>query len=160
MKIDLTKLVTNIIDSITINEEVKINEELIKNSNIKKLENVIFNGKITKDYDMNLELSGVISGTMILPDDITLEDTNYDFKIDILENIEELFKIDKNTIDILDYLWQNILVEVPLKVRNPKNEDIKLEGNGWRLISEDELANRSNRPFSDLSKLLDKEGSE
>ena len=160
MKIDLTKLITNIIDSININEEVKINEELIKNSNIKRLENVIFNGKITKDYDMNLELSGVISGTMILPDDITLEDTNYDFKIDILENIEELFKIDKNTIDILDYLWQNILVEVPLKVRNPKNENIKLEGNGWRLISEDDLANRSNRPFSDLSKLLDKEGSE
>ena len=160
MKIDLTKLITNIIDSININEEVKINEELIKNSNIKRLENVIFNGKITKDYDMNLELSGVISGTMILPDDITLEDTNYDFKIDILENIEELFKIDKNTIDILDYLWQNILVEVPLKVRNQKNENIKLEGNGWRLISEDDLANRSNRPFSDLSKLLDKEGSE
>ena len=63
-------------------------------------------------------------------------------------------------IDILDFLWQTILVEVPLKVRNPKNENIKLEGNGWRLITEDELNNRKYNPFSELSKLLDKEGSE
>jgi len=160
MKIDITKLVTNLIDSININEVVNIDKELIDNSNIKRLENVLFEGKITKDYDMNLELSGVISGTMILPDDITLEDVDYEFKIDVLENIEETFKIEKNTIDILDYLWQNILVEIPLKVRNPKNDNIKLEGNGWRLITEEELENRSNRPFSDLSKLFDKEGSE
>jgi len=160
MKIDLTNLVTNMIDSININENININNDILKNSNIKKLENVNFVGKITKDYDMNLELSGVISGTMILPDDITLEDVDYEFKIDVLENIEETFKIEKNTIDILDYLWQNILVEIPLKVRNPKNDNIKLEGNGWRLITEEELENRSNRPFSDLSKLFDKEGSE
>jgi len=158
MKIDLTNLVTNMIDSININENININNDILKNSNIKKLENVNFVGKITKDYDMNLELSGIVSGTMILPDDITLEDTNYDFKIEILENIEENFKIEKNSIDILDFLWQNILVEVPLKVRNPKNENIKLEGNGWRLISEEDLENRTNRPFSDLSDILDKGG--
>jgi len=158
MKIDLTNLVTNMIDSININENININNDILKNSNIKKLENVNFVGKITKDYDMNLELSGIVSGTMILPDDITLEDTNYDFKIEILENIEENFKIEKNSIDILDFLWQNILVEIPLKVRNPKNENIKLEGNGWRLISEEDLENRTNRPFSDLSDILDKGG--
>ena len=151
MKIDLTNLITNVISSININENVNINDDLIKTSNIKRLENVTFNGKITKNYDMNLELSGVISGIMILPDDITLEDTDYEFKIDILENIEETFKLDKNTIDILEYLWQNILVEVPLKVRNTKNENIRLEGDGWRLITEDELNNRNYNPLSDLS---------
>lgn len=158
MKIDLTNLVTNVISSININEKVNIDDELIKNSNIKRLENVLFSGRITIDYDMNLELSGVITGKMILPDDITLEDTDYEFEIDVLENIEEVFKVERNTIDILDYLWQNILVEVPLKVRNPKNENIHIEGDGWRLISEEELENRSNRPFSDLSLILDKGG--
>ena len=160
MRIDLTNLITNLSDAININEKVIINEELLENSNIKRLDSVVFEGKITKDYDMNLELSGVISGTMILPDDVTLEDTEYKFKVDILENIEDILKIERNTIDILDFLWQNILVEVPLKVRNPKNENIKLEGNGWRFITEEELNNRSNRPFSDLSIILDKEGSE
>lgn len=158
MKIDLTNLITNIIDSISINEKVIVNEELLEKSSIKRLENVEFNGKIKKDFDMNLELSGVISGKMILPDDVTLEDTDYEFKIDILENIEEVSKIERNTIDILDYLWQNILVEVPLKVHNPNNDNIRLEGNGWRLITEEELKNRKNNPFSDLSKILEKGG--
>ena len=160
MKIDLTNLITNVVDAININEKVVIPEQLSKTSNIKKLENVIFEGKITKDFEMNLVLDGVISGLMILPDDITLEDTNYEFKSIILENVEEILEIDKNTIDILDFLWQNILVEIPLKVHNPKNDNIKLEGDGWRLITEDELNNRKYNPFSDLSKLLDKEGSE
>lgn len=160
MKIDLTNLITNVVDSINIEQNLIIPEELIKESSIRKLENVIFKGKITKDYDMNLILEGIISGLMILPDDITLEDTEYEFKNEIEENIEEVLQINRNTIDLLELLWQNILVEIPLRVRNPKSENIHLEGNGWRLITEEELENRKNCPFSDLSKLLDKEGSE
>ena len=158
MKIDLTNLITNLIDSINISEKVIVDESLIENSNIKRLENVVFNGKITKDSDMNLELSGVISGNMVLPDDITLEDTDFEFKIDVLENVEQICQLEKNTIDILDFLWQNILVEVPLKVQNPNRKDIKLEGDGWRLITEEELENRKYNPFSDLSTILDKGG--
>lgn len=160
MKIDLTKLITNIVDAINIDESIIIPEELVKNSAIKKLENVKFVGRITKDYDMKLLLTGVISGLMVLPDDITLEDTNCDFKSEIEEYIEEILEIDKNSIDILDFLWQNILVEIPLRVRNPETENIKLEGNGWKFITEEELNNRKNCPFSDLSKILNKEGSE
>jgi len=160
MKIDLTSLVTNISDSININEKVVISEDLLKNSNIRKLENVIFQGKIIKDYDLNLLLEGTISGIMILPDDITLEDTKYEFNNDLSENINEIGKIDKNTIDILDYLWQNILVEVPMKVHNPKNDNIHLEGDGWRLITEEEVNDRKNNPFSDLSLILEKGGKE
>ena len=57
----------------------------------------------------------------------------------------------QKTIDITLDLWQNILVEIPLYAVNDKNKDIKLEGDGWRLISEDEaLANNDNNPFKDL----------
>ena len=53
------------------------------------------------------------------------------------------------------------LVEIPSKVRGNANEDINLEGDGWRLINEDEVHASNNSPFSDLQKLLDdKEGSE
>ena len=158
MRFDLTNLIANVVDAININEFVNIPEELIKASDIRRLDNVIFTGKITKDYDMNLVLNGVLSGTMVLPDDVTLEDTDYEFKSVIEENIEEVIKLEKNTIDILELLWQNILVEIPLKVHNPKNDNIKLEGNGWRFITEEELDNRKNCPFSDLSMILDKEG--
>lgn len=158
MKFNLTNLITNMVDSININEKVNIPEELLKTSDIRRLSDVNFKGKIFKDYDMNLVLEGVISGVMILPDDITLEDTECEFKGEISENIEEILKIEKNTIDILEILWQNILVEIPLKVCNPKNDNIKLEGEGWRLISEEEFNNQKYNPFSDLSKLLEKGG--
>lgn len=160
MKIDLTNLITNLTDAININEKVIIPEELIKESSIKRLENVSFVGKIFKDYDMNLSLEGVIKGTMILPDDVTLEDVSHEFKSDIEENLEDILEINKNNIDILEFLWQNILVEIPLKVRGENTDNIHLEGNGWRLITEEELENRKNTPFSDLSLLLNKEGSE
>ena len=158
MKIDLTNLVTNLSSSININEKVEINEELLKTSNLEKLDNVIFNGKIYKDYENNLILEGKISGTMILVDDLSLENVSYPFDGEIYENIEEIFKIEKNTIDILDYLWQNILVEVPMRVRSKNSENIHLEGDGWRLIKEEDLEKNNNHPFSDLSKLLNSKG--
>ena len=107
---------------------------------------------------MNLMLEGVISGVMVLPDDVTLEDVECEFKGEISENIEEILKLEKNNVDILDILWQNILVEIPLKVRNEENNNVKLEGEGWRLISEEEFNNQKYNPFSDLSKLLEKGG--
>lgn len=158
MKIDLTNLVTNLSSSIAINESVVIYEELLKKNNIRKLDNVVFNGKIYKDYENNLILEGTISGIMILADDLTLEDVSFPFNGEIYENIEEVMKIEKNSIDILDYLWQNILVEVPLKVRSEKSENVHLEGDGWKLISEDEFKKNNNHPFSDLSKLLNSKG--
>lgn len=156
MRIDLTNILANIVSAININEQVIIDNKMLKTSNIRRLDNTMFNGRIFKDYEDNLVLEGNITGTMVLPDDITLKDVNYEFKSEIFEYIEEVFTIDKNSIDILDYLWQNILVEVPLKVRTEEDDNITLKGDGWRLITEEELNNRSNRPFSDLSKLLDK----
>lgn len=156
MRIDLTNILANIVSAININEQVIIDNEMLKTSNIRRLDNTMFKGRIFKDYEDNLVLEGNITGTMVLPDDITLKDVNYEFKSEIFEYIEEVFTIDKNSIDILDYLWQNILVEVPLKVRSDEDDNITLKGVGWRLITEEELNNRSNRPFSDLSKLLDK----
>lgn len=156
MRIDLTNILANIVSAININEQVIIDNEILKTSSIRRLDNTMFKGRIFKDYEDNLVLEGNITGIMVLPDDITLKDVNYEFKSEIFEYIEEVFTIDKNSIDILDYLWQNILVEVPLKVRSDEDDNITLKGDGWRLITEEELNNRSNRPFSDLSKLLDK----
>ena len=58
----------------------------------------------------------------------------------------------QKTLDITDDLWQNILVEIPLRAVNEKNEHLSLKGDGWRLISEDEVnkANSTDNPFMDL----------
>ena len=142
---------------INIDSDVIIPEELLKTSTIRRLNNIHFIGYIDKLVDDSYELSGTLSGTMIIPDDITLEDFEYNFTSEIEENIDETRINFQKTIDITEDLWQNILVEIPLKAVNEKNKNIRLEGDGWRLISEDELASTKNNPLSSLEEILRKE---
>ena len=155
MTIDLFNLVVNN-KTIDIDSDIIIPNEYLENSGIRRLNNIHFKGNIKKLVDDTYSLEGVLSGTMILADDITLEDYEYNFTSEIEENIEETSINLQKTLDITDILWQNILIEVPSKVVNDKNKNIKLEGNGWRLISEDDLNNKNN-PLSELEDLLRKE---
>lgn len=150
MIIELFELVTKG-KKINIDNDINIPLELIKKSDIRKLSNVHFTGSLSKLVDDTYELTGTITGTMVIPDNITLEDYTYDFTSEIEEKIEETRVNYQKTLDITEDLWQNILVEIPLYAVNDKNKDIKLEGDGWRLISEDEInTNNDNNPFKDL----------
>ena len=142
---------------VNIDNEVNISEELLSTSTIRRLYNVHFNGYIDKLIDDTYELVGTLSGTMIIPDDITLEDFEYNFTSEIEENIDETRINYQKSIDITEDLWQNILVEIPLKAVNEKNKNIKLEGDGWRLISEEDLENTKNNPLSSLEEMFRKE---
>ncbi len=158
MNIDLTNLITNKESNIKLDIDVSFNDELLKETSIRKLNNTKFQGVINKLYDDEYEITGVLSGIMILPDDITLEDTEYSFSTEIEEKFIENedsndnnLIIMQNKLDITDFLWQNILVEIPMKVKNKKNENLKLQGDGWRLTTEEELEKESNNsPFKDL----------
>lgn len=88
---------------------------------------------------------------MHLKDDITLEPVEYKFKTDI----DEILPKFQNILDITDVLWQNILVEVPSKVRNT-DEEIELKGDGWRVITEERFneERKASKPFANLDKLL------
>lgn len=134
---------------INIDGEVNIPLELLNDSSIRRLDNVYFQGYINKLIDDSYELCGTLSGDMILPDDITLEDYKYNFTSEIEEKIDETRINLQKSIDITLDLWQNILVEVPLRAVNPRNENISLSGDGWRLISEEEVKTENN-PFMDL----------
>jgi len=152
MQIDLTKLLNSYIDTIEINEKVNIPENLLETSLITALKDVNLTGDISLNEDDNLNLTGKLSGIMILKDDITLEPVEYNFNTEL----EEILEKNKNILDITDILWQNILVEIPSKVRST-DEDINLEGNGWRVISEEQFIkerNNSNNPFANLDELL------
>lgn len=158
MIIDLTKLLTNITSSINIEKEVNLDNSMLTNTAIKDLHNVYLKAKISKDPDGNLLLEGSLKGTMILSDDITLEEVPYNFDTTIYEYLEETTKVINNSIDITNVIFENILVEVPSKVVKDQNRNIHMEGDGWRLITEEELSKvkEKNNPFSELSKLLEK----
>ena len=152
MQIDITKLLTHYIDTIEINEEVKIPDNILENSLITNLKDIKLDGELFLDEDDNLNLTGKLNGTMILKDDITLEPVEYKFETEL----EEILEKSKHILDITDILWQNILVEIPSKVRST-DEDINLEGDGWRVISEEQFQkerNKSNNPFANLDELL------
>ena len=152
MQIDITKLLTNSSNTIYLNEELTIPDNINTDSRITSLNNLKFNGKITLDEANELSLTGKLSGTMILKDDITLEKVNYDFETDI----EEILEKENNIVDLTDIMYQNIVVEIPSKVR-ATSEDIELSGDGWRVISEDTYnreRNNKNNPFGNLNELL------
>lgn len=155
MTIDLFNLVVNN-KTISIDSDIIVPNDYLEKSGIRRLNNIHFKGSIKKLVDDTYSLEGVLTGTMILADDITLEDYEYNFTSEIEENIEETSINLQKTLDITDILWQNILIEVPSKVVSDKNKNLKLEGNGWRLISEDDL-NNINNPLSELEDLLRKE---
>lgn len=162
MIIDLTKLITSSMEELEVHGEVVIDAEVMQNTSIVRLESVTFDGEVTKLCDNSYQIVGLIKGIMVLPDDITLEEVEYSFVSEIEEKFSEFsvnnennLKIVQNNLDITDFLWQNILVEIPLKVVSEKNRDVTLKGDGWRLVTEDELKTSNDSPFSELSKMFD-----
>ena len=108
-------------------------------------------------------IKGLLKGIMILPDDVTLERVSIPFGVEIDTDFGENFETDENNliifennIDLISFLWQNIVLEVPSKVRGKKDEEITLEGDGWRLMTEDEYNKGNNLGLSELKTLLDK----
>ena len=152
MQIDITKLLNSYIDEQEVNGLIEIPQNLISSSLITELKNIQIDGELFLDEDDNLNLTGKLTGTMILRDDITLEPVEYNFDT----NLEEILEKKQNILDITDILWQNILVEIPSKVRST-DEDINLEGDGWRVISEERFnqeRNKLNNPFANLDELF------
>ena len=114
--------------------------------------NITIKGKLTINEENDLVIEANISGIMVLKDDLTLEPVLYNFDTEI----EDIIENRQNNLDITDIIWQNIVVEIPSKVRST-DEDFELSGDGWRVISEDKYnreRNSNNNPFSNLDELL------
>lgn len=149
MEIDL-----NFNDSYKLDEIVSVPSTYYENSGVKKLDNIKVLGKLYYDPEDNLYASVSIDGTMILNDDISLEEVEYPFSIEYDDILEENLKNNENTLDLFEFLWENIVLEVPLKFTKVTNLS-EFHGDGWKLISEEESILKSN-PFSQLLENFDK----
>ena len=153
MNIELDELFCHNTDKIVIDEDVLFTEEY-SSSDIKELKEVHFSGLIKESSDTTIKLEGTLTGTMVIEDSISLEDVDYSFSCEIDENLDEILENNQNTIDILEVLWQNIVLEIPLKFTVV--EDLsKYQGDGWKVISEDEI--RRDNPFSILTENMKEE---
>lgn len=137
MKIDLNYL--NRFGKIDIDSDFILDESYYKNTDIRKLENLHVSGEISVDYDDDINFNINISGRMILPCAVTLVDVPYDFNTNIEENIgkfEEIYKNNKNSLEISPILWENIVLEIPIRVVSKDIKPSNTSGDGWELISE------------------------
>ena len=140
MIIDLTKLIYNNLYKLPIKGEVIVPKEMLKNTDIRRISPVKVEGYIFNNEE-EYELYITIKGAMILPCARTLKDVEYPFSSEIDEiigeNDDNSLEINQNRLDIFPIVWQNILVDVPLRVLAPDASDEPVEGDGWRLITED-----------------------
>ena len=160
MIIDITKLKSNIVDKIDIDYSVSVDDDTLKESGIIELKDTYVKGFITKNEVDDYNLNVIISGTMVLPCSISLKPTNYEFSCSIDENVQELLeelgktlKNSENSLDIFPIIWENILMEIPMHIVNEDIHDVKLSGDGWRVITEVEDDSESVNP--ELQKLKD-----
>ena len=149
MDIDLTLLHSNTINEIDISNTYNIPKEYIYDEQVIDADNIEVEGKIyLKEQEDYIECN--IKGEITIEDSISLEPINYKIDTKYDDFVEENFKKNENTLDIFRFLWENIELEIPLQFT--RVEDLsKFHGDGWKLISEEELKH-SNNPFSDLLK--------
>lgn len=135
MKIDLRKLYA--LNKLSIDEEVIIPEEYYKNAGVRSLSKVKVNGDVTVNYEENIELHLNVSGEFIIPCAVTLDDVIVPFNTLIEEEIDQNKLNDEFFLDLLDVLWENIVLEIPVRVvkEGVKSED--LHGEGWELVTKE-----------------------
>lgn len=145
MNIDISKLLNYSLDEIPFKNSLILDENYFKNTDIKNISEVKIEGSFKREMDNLIILKMFIEGTMILPCSVSLVDVSYPFNIEIYEAIdmetnetEEYLKIVRNSIDILPLIWQNIVLEIPLKVLSPNIDRNSIKGDGWKLVDEDE----------------------
>ena len=157
MNIDLSKLLYNQTDEIIIDEVIDIPKEYLTDD-IKDISKVSVNGSITNDgYMLSLNLN--IKCVLTLICSVSLKDVKYEINTDIEEEIsednDENMKILNNSIDLLPIIWQNILMEIPIKVVSPDIEEKNIYGDGWKFITDEEDDEEIDPRLSKLKDFLD-----
>ena len=124
---------------IIIDDIVSFGEEYIKNTPIQKLDNVKVKGRAYYSVTGEIIFDCDVEGSFVLLDALTNEPVDYPFSIEISEPISEVDdEKDKNsikTLDIMDILWQNIVLEVPISFRKDPDQSIEMSGEGWELVN-------------------------
>ena len=135
MKINLNLL------PISIDEQVEIPKDFYENTSIKDLSSINVSGIIKYNLSEEIEIILDVDGEMVLSDAITNEPIKYPFSIKIDEildkndvNNEKYYEKSQNTLDKLEFLWENIVLEVPIRLTS--SAGAKLKGEGWELNSE------------------------
>lgn len=159
MDIDLTTLHNQSVSYVDISGSYTLDESYFQNTDIIRLDDIEVNGRVEERENEDLELEDCIicsiDGIMVIPDSISLEEIEYPFHIEYDDYVSENCRKSENVLDILAFLWENIVLEVPLQFTKVRDLS-KFQGDGWKLIREEERV-LENNPFRDLLKDFEEE---
>lgn len=118
-------------------------EEIKKVEDILEIKDVLVEGEIIKVNYGTYRLTYKMHVPLVLECALTLDpveyliETEYD-EVHSVENIDEYFLIENNTLDMKSVIWTNILMEKPLSVTLPNAYEI-LKERGIEIIEDDEV---------------------
>ena len=141
--IDLNEI--NYRDKILIDETIDYSKEYLENTDIISLDNVKVQGSIYVDYEKNNVIELKVKGTMMITDAITTETVPYDFEIEIEEILENSLK----TLDLIEFLWHYIVLEIPIRYSTSDAQELK---DKYANVYLEEEVREVNNPFKDFFK--------
>ena len=146
---------------VVIDEVYSFDEIALQNTDMLSLSDIHVNGVIRSNVTGSYQISLTICGEMVLACAVTLKPVNYPFSIDVdgdvhelQQEIDENYEKMENSIDILPIIWENILMEIPLRVVSEEAKNAEIKGDGWRLITKRESVSEINPELEKLKDLL------
>mgnify|MGYP003294723836 CR=1 FL=1 len=161
MEFNLLRLKNGLDKYIDIDLTYSFTKEELEGTDLLGLKNVKILGSIKKNAIDDIVIQLSVSGVMEIACAITLIPVDYPFSFEIegtreelLREEEENVKKDENILDIFSIIWENILMEIPMRVVSPGAEDqlTNLKGDGWKVITEE--AKEVNPELAKLKDLL------
>lgn len=149
-------------------EHVDVKELESMNNDIRRIDPVHVHGRVDVQGDQFF-VTFTIEGEMILPCARTLLDVPYPFRISTNEvfsdsayygreeELEEIHPIDGEVLDLMPYIKENILLEIPFRVFSDQvdsEEAAPSAGEGWELISEEKEEKSIDPRMKKLESLL------
>lgn len=108
-----------------------------QDKNILSIDHVRVQGSIIDNGTPEYELSMNITGCIFLKSAINSNPVPYDLDIkydEFIENLVENYKNSSNSLDILPIIWENILLEIPIRATNDFDSFEVTKGKGWEIL--------------------------
>lgn len=157
MELNLAELTNK---SVTYDNDFVINADTYKEVGIIDLKNLHVTGDISLNSVSMLAVNLTVTGIMVIPDSVTTEPVDYPFTSKIEEeydindeNFLEYYQKEQNILDIMKILWENIVLEVPMRFTVTK--DAHLSGDGWSLGEDKNKDDQIDPRLAKLAELLD-----
>lgn len=147
MKIARADLLRAENNTISIDESIRFEPEAFaRMHNIRSVPDVHVSGEIHYDVVSERVYADLsVTGVMIVPCSITLEDVEVEFHSESSEQFSfvksedaDVHETKGDVVELLPVIFQQILMEIPLKVVKPGIKEYP-KGEGWKVIREEDL---------------------